>query len=91
MVSRERSKGAESPLTLLPTLLLVQPRVQLAFWAASAHCRVMALGLERKKDVEVTNSCVFQGVFSILSCPMRPPCLLPRQAALGRLKLYDAQ
>jgi len=29
------------PLDLLATLLLMQPRIWLAFWAASAHCWVI--------------------------------------------------
>ena len=37
---RARSRGAESPPSA--TLLLMQPSVWLAFWAASAHCRLMS-------------------------------------------------
>jgi len=29
-------------LDLLATLVLMQPRIQLAFWAGSAHCQLMS-------------------------------------------------
>jgi len=31
-------------------LLLMQPRIQLAFWAASAHCQVISLGSLQEQD-----------------------------------------
>jgi len=34
-------KGQNPPLALLPMLLTMQPRVRVAFWAASAHCRLL--------------------------------------------------
>ncbi|KGL90067.1 Forkhead-associated domain-containing protein 1, partial [Charadrius vociferus] len=37
----ERSRGAQSPLALLATLLGMQPGVPGARWAVSAHCRLM--------------------------------------------------
>lgn len=36
-------KGRILSLPLLVTLLLLQPRTQLAFWAASSHCQVMCI------------------------------------------------
>jgi len=33
--------GRTTSLDLLGMLLLMQPRIQLAFWAASAHCQAM--------------------------------------------------
>ena len=32
------AEGENPPLALLPTLLWMQPRTQLAFWAVSTHC-----------------------------------------------------
>jgi len=34
-------RGRIPSLDLLATLLLMKPRIRLAFWAASAHCRLM--------------------------------------------------
>lgn len=44
------------------------------------------LELEGKEEMDVTNGCVFQGVFSISSSPMHPPCLLLSKDTLWRLK-----
>jgi len=40
-LTRAEQRGRVPSLDLLATMLLMQPRVWLAFWAASAHCRVM--------------------------------------------------
>ncbi|KAK4832903.1 hypothetical protein QYF61_026546 [Mycteria americana] len=40
-LTRVEQRGRITSLDLLVTLLLMQPRIQLAFWAASAHCRVL--------------------------------------------------
>lgn len=37
-----RVEGRISPLDLLPTLLLMQPRIHLAFQAARPHCQLMS-------------------------------------------------
>ncbi|KFV19790.1 WD repeat-containing protein 78, partial [Tauraco erythrolophus] len=41
--SDREQRGRIPSLALLPTLLWVQPRTRLAFWAASAHCQLMDL------------------------------------------------
>jgi len=39
-LTRVGQRGRIPSLTLLPTLLGVQPGIQLAFWAASTHCQL---------------------------------------------------
>lgn len=41
-VSQEQSRRAESPLALLATLLWMQPRIQVTFWALSTNCWFMS-------------------------------------------------
>lgn len=41
-------RGSTVSLTLLPTLLLMQHRVFLAFWAPAAHCWVILISIEKK-------------------------------------------
>jgi len=76
-------------LDLLATLLLIQPRIQLAFWAVNAHCQVMLSFLS-------TNSpkSFFAGLLSILSLPSLCLCLgLPQHRvqdlALGFVELHE--
>ena len=40
-LTRMEQRGRIPSLDLLPTLLLMQPRAQMAFWTVSAHCQVM--------------------------------------------------
>ncbi|KAK4829642.1 hypothetical protein QYF61_005935 [Mycteria americana] len=40
-LTRAEQRGRIPSLALLATLLWMQPRIRLAFWAASAHCQVM--------------------------------------------------
>ncbi|KAK4807440.1 hypothetical protein QYF61_001991 [Mycteria americana] len=41
-LTRAEQRGRIPSLDLLATLLWMQPRMLLAFWAASAHCRLMS-------------------------------------------------
>ena len=41
-VSEHRAEGQIPSLTLLATLLWMQPRIRLAFWAARTHCWLMS-------------------------------------------------
>lgn len=40
---RAEQRGRIPSLTLLPTMLWMQPRTGLAFWAASVHCWIMSI------------------------------------------------
>ena len=40
-LTRAEQRGRIPSLDLLATVLWMQPRIQLAFWAVSTHCRVM--------------------------------------------------
>jgi len=68
-------------------LLLMQPRIQLAFWAASAHCRLML------SFSSTSTPKSFSGLLSSHSPPSLYLCLgLPRPTlqdpALGLVELY---
>ncbi|NXC50112.1 ABCAD protein, partial [Penelope pileata] len=66
-------KNAESffritSLDLLATLILMQPRIRVAFWAASAHCRLMLRLQEKSKVVLICRTlCFMYSVFQM--CP----------------------
>ena len=73
-LSRGEQRGRIPSLDLLVTLLVMQPRTQLAFWAASAHCHLMLSFLSTN-----TPKSFFSGLLSIRSLPSLSLCSgLPR-------------
>ena len=79
--SEGRISSFAPSLALLPTLLLVQPRVRVAFWAASTHCRLMS----SFSSTTTPRSFPPQGVLSVLSLPSLCLCLgLPWPRCWGR-------
>jgi len=56
-LTRVEQMGRITFLTLLAMLLLMQPRIWLACWAASAHCQVM-LSFSSTMDLRLSNMIV---------------------------------
>uniref|UniRef100_A0A663N7B8 ABC-type glutathione-S-conjugate transporter n=1 Tax=Athene cunicularia TaxID=194338 RepID=A0A663N7B8_ATHCN len=69
-LTRAEQRGRIPPLTLLPTLLWVQPRTRLAFWAVSTHCwlTVSFPSTDTPKSFSA-------GLLSILSLPSLYLCM----------------
>jgi len=91
--TRAEQRGRIPCLDLLPTLLGVQPRVQLASWAASAHCWVMSSFLSTSRPKSFSS-----GLLSIHSLPSlylylglpQPRCRTLHLALLNLMRLTQA-
>ena len=69
-LTRAEQSGRIPSLDLMPTLLVMQPRIQLAFWAASAHWWLMS-GFSSTS----TAKSFLAGLLSIHSLPSLYLCL----------------
>ena len=81
---RAEQRGKITSLDLLVTLLSMQPRIWLAFWAASAHCWLM-LSLSSADTPNPSQGCsqaIFSLTFfrSILPVPWEISFMLLRKA-----------
>jgi len=92
-LTRVEQRGRIPSLDLLATLLLMQPKTQLAFWAASTHCRVLL-----SSSSTMTPKSSSSGLLSIHSLPSlylrlglpRPMCRTLHLALLNLLRFAQA-